>query len=614
MRPDPEFAVRVWFVVPLSISCVRQRGLSNMKRRMNIFTKTVSLVVLLLVPVISLYGFSNIVSVGLLENEIKVRNLNRLSIFQQQIDANIEKLSSYLLALSADPDILQFKSIHMYTSYGALQIKSKIIEKIQLQNAVNNWPTEINIYSLAGDNRVEVGTRQTPYSPNAFADNEELRSGVSLTWKLIRQTVDGRDQDYLIRHIVQPFTSDLIESPQLIIEMKLSVAHIRQYLSQLKDRLGDPFLYLAGHEPIAGNAANRTLMRQLIHSIDMESLAQEGSLTIDAEGETYLVSYVRLQSLKGILVDYVPLQSTLSPIRASNVLFYSSVVLLLALSLLASLMMYRNVHRPIRELMNSMKKFKQGHYNTRLALGKNSEFDFLFVNFNQMADQIENLVVKVYEEKIRAHEANLKQLQSQINPHFLYNCLYFIKNMAKLGNDEAVEAMALHLARYYRYTTRVETQMVQIREELELVVNYLEIHRLRMQRIRYEVNVPEWILDLEIPRLLFQPIVENAIVHGIEPKTGEGMVKISGDYRDHQIHIFIEDNGVGLSEDKRLELEQKTKNPMDREMGCGIWNVHQRLVYQFGKDAGLRLYHVPEGGFGVLLHWRPPNGEGLPNG
>lgn len=574
-----------------------------MKKRMNLFTKTISLVILLLVPIISLYSFSNVVSVRLLEDEIKIRNLNRLSIFQQQIDANIEKLSSYLLALSADPDILQYKSIYMYTDYAALQIKAKILEKISLHNAVNSWPPEISIYSVGGGTEAIVGTKETNFSL------EELQKRVTYNWRLLEETAEGRKRVYFIRHIVQPFTPELRwESPQVIVEMKFDVDHIRQYLERLKDRLGDPFLYIAGQEPITGESANRPLMRQLLRSIDMRHLGREGSLTVDAEGETYLVSYVRLESLGGVLVDYVPLQTTLSPIKASSVLFYSSVALLLALGLLASLMLYRHVHRPIRELMNSMKKFKQGQYGTRLQSWDNSEFEFLAFHFNQMADQIENLVVKVYEEKIHAHEAHLKQLQSQINPHFLYNCLYYIKNMAKLGNDEAVEAMALHLGQYYRYTTRVEKQMVQLREELQLVVNYLEIHRLRMQRIEYRVNVPEWMLALEVPRLLIQPIVENALVHGIEPKAGTGTVHISANLQGDEVRIFIEDNGIGMSEEKRLELERKKTAPMDQGMGCGMWNVHQRLVYQFGADAGLQLYHHAEGGLGVMLHWRHSGG------
>ncbi len=121
-----------------------------------------------------------------------------------------------------------------------------------------------------------------------------------------------------------------------------------------------------------------------------------------------------------------------------------------------------------------------------------------------MAEQIQELIEKVYKETLRSREATLKQLQSQINPHFLYNCLFYIKNMASLGEKEAVVAMSLNLGEYYRYTTRLENPMTTIREEMKLIQNYLEIQTMRMQRLGYEIAIPEDMMELEIPRLLIQ--------------------------------------------------------------------------------------------------------------
>ncbi|UUZ86532.1 histidine kinase [Paenibacillus sp. P26] len=222
-----------------------------------------------------------------------------------------------------------------------------------------------------------------------------------------------------------------------------------------------------------------------------------------------------------------------------------------------------------------------------------------------MAEQIQELVEDVYEEKILRREATLKQLQAQINPHFLYNSLFFIINTAKMGDQESVVAMAQNLAEYYRYTTRLEEQNVPLREELRLVESYLTIQNLRLQRLYYEIDVPETMQELTMPRLLLQPIVENAIIHGIERVPGDGFILITGRMEEGQCLLTVEDNGAGLSEQGLQELRGKLRSPMDRGMGTGVWNVHQRLQYAFGDQAGLLLEPSPQGGLRVTLQWRP---------
>lgn len=131
------------------------------------------------------------------------------------------------------------------------------------------------------------------------------------------------------------------------------------------------------------------------------------------------------------------------------------------------------------------------------------------------------LIEQVYLEQLRAKDAHLKQLQSQINPHFLYNCLFFIKSKAVVGDTDSVEAMALNLGEYYRYITKTDHSLTTLQDELKLLENYLEIQNLRKQRISYEMDIAEDLLGLQIPRLLIQPLVENSIIHGIEKRSAQ---------------------------------------------------------------------------------------------
>ncbi|MDG0792267.1 sensor histidine kinase [Cohnella ginsengisoli] len=291
----------------------------------------------------------------------------------------------------------------------------------------------------------------------------------------------------------------------------------------------------------------------------------------------------------------------MQPITNSRHLFYISTGLLLALSLLAAALLYRNVQVPIRELIRGVQKLKRGDYSARLSAKTNNEFQYLFLQFNHMTEEIQRLIENVFAEKLRVREATLKQLQSQINPHFLYNSFAFIQSMAQLDNRDAIIAVTQHLSKYYRYTTRVEKQTGSLEEEMALIRNYLEIHAMKMHRLQYAIDIAPELLPMELPRLLLQPIVENAIIHGIGMKPGAGIIRIAAEKTETGADIVVDDNGAGLDPDGLARLRAKLLATMDDEMGCGLWNIRQRVVHQFGAESDLLLDASPLGGLRVTI-------------
>lgn len=163
--------------------------------------------------------------------------------------------------------------------------------------------------------------------------------------------------------------------------------------------------------------------------------------------------------------------------------------------------------------------------------------------------------------------------------------------------------LAMHLSKYYRYTTRVEKATATLREELQLIESYLEIQKLHIQHLSYDIRIPEDMLGLEVPRLLLQPLVENAVIHGIERSTTDGLVIVSGEKTDRYYSLTVEDTGVGLSEEKLLKLKKDIQVPPSDDTGCALWNIHQRMTLQFGDDALLEFMHRPGGGLIVKLQW-----------
>ncbi|SFF37667.1 Histidine kinase-, DNA gyrase B-, and HSP90-like ATPase [Paenibacillus algorifonticola] len=316
-----------------------------------------------------------------------------------------------------------------------------------------------------------------------------------------------------------------------------------------------------------------------------------------------MILYAKSEATGWYLIEYMPLESILSPITSSRNWFWLSLSLILLISVLSAFLLYRNVQVPIRELYLAAKRLRRGDYAVRVGSRKHDEFGYLFEQFNMMSEQIQHLINSIYAEKLRAREATLKQLQSQINPHFLYNCLFFIKNMTRIGERNAVMAMAVKLGDYYRYTTHVDQQETTLREEIKLIDNYLSIQNMRMDRIHFQIEIPDAMLELKLPRLIVQPIIENAIIHGIEPREGAGMIRVTGLIDEQGYEIVCEDDGVGLSEQELLRLRQKISSNAGLDEGCGLRNVHQRLVHKYGGASGLTLEQSTEGGLRATIRW-----------
>lgn len=563
----------------------------------SIFSKIISMICLLLIPIVLLYSYSNKVSTDVVEDEIIKSNVSRLSFFIQQADSTADQLWKAGFNLSRDPDAtkLSFKSI-LGSSYDVIQTKDLISSKVAIQSNTFGW---INAFTIFAPSTHQVITTNSAVTYDA----SDLKSVGTEKWHYQKIITNHGEGYNFIHYLTEPYMAKLdLNKANLIVEITFSVDNLSHMLDQLKlGSNGDPFLYNAEYEPITGSANQRELLPQVAQQLRGMNLGDAGNEVIELNDRKYILNYEKSKTLGWYLVDYIPLEELLIPITHNRKIFYLSTGLLLMLSLLAAALLYRNVQLPIRELVHGVKAMKRGNYSVRVPIKTNNEFKYLFIQFNHMSEEIQKLIENVYDEKIRVREATLKQLQSQINPHFLYNSFAFIQSMAQMENNEAIIAVTHHLSKYYRYTTRVENQIGNLAEEIDLIRNYLEIHQMQMHRLQYAIDIPPGMIPMTIPKLLLQPIVENAIIHGIGPKLGIGVIQITGAQTESACTIIIEDNGVGVNAETLDKLEAKLKETLDDDMGCGLWNIQQRLIHQFGTASGLYLEISPLGGLRVTI-------------
>ncbi|MBO9604422.1 MAG: sensor histidine kinase [Paenibacillaceae bacterium] len=570
--------------------------------RINIFSKIVLLVLLLLVPIAALYAYSNFVSRSVMKDKIQDSESNRLLFFLNQIDTRVEQIASNAFVLSRDSALADFVNIDLYgTSYDGVVVKNNVLNKLATQAASVDWINRLTVYAPQSRQELSVS------GPGVYSERY-LRDTVSRDWQY---RADKAGVKSFALFTVIPVTAfEAPEKARLIVESRFSNESLVDMLDKYKTSgQSDPFLYHPAYTRIANRSANLFVMDSIEARL-RQTDAEQTAFQMDIDGRSYLVVKMKSAALGWYAVDYLPLHEIMAPIRRSNVLFYSSIALLLALSVAVSFLLYRNVQAPIKVLMRYLQKLSEGNFAARIAHKPRNEFGYFFEKFNGMADQIQQLIETVYLEQIQSKEAQFKLLQAQVNPHFLYNCLSFIKNMAVIGDERAVIDMSVRLGEYFRYVTRLENQLVPIGEEIELIDRYLGIMRMRMKRIHYRIDVPEAMLALDIPRLLLQPLVENAVVHGLEPKHGEGWIAIRGEMTDATYRLVVADDGVGVTEEKLAELRGHLQLPLQEGIGFGVWNVHQRVMYQFGREAGLELVRSEEGGLTAAIYWpRTTNGK-----
>lgn len=245
---------------------------------------------------------------------------------------------------------------------------------------------------------------------------------------------------------------------------------------------------------------------------------------------------------------------------------------------------YLAVH-PIEKLTENMNQVEQGNLEVSISSNSQDEIGILIHSFERMINQIKNLIGEVYESKLALKEFEMKALQAQINPHFLYNSLSIINWKALKANVPEISKITLTLSTFYRTTLNRGKNLIRVEDEVKNVKAYLEIQEI-MHDYNFKIieEVDEDLNDYVMPNLILQPIVENAIGHGIDLKEdGEKILKLIGTQDEYNIYFIVEDNGVGIEPEKLATLLTY------QAKGYGVKNVNDRIILLYGEQYALQV-------------------------
>lgn len=277
-------------------------------------------------------------------------------------------------------------------------------------------------------------------------------------------------------------------------------------------------------------------------------------------------------------------------IRFSIIAFALILILITFLSYYIPL----SITHPIRKLSEVTDQVAKGDLTVRSDVRSGAEVSVLNDSLNTMIDKINELLEQVKTEQGRLRKAEFELLQSQINPHFLYNTLDTIVWLAEAGEQKKVVDMVGSLSDFFRTSLNQGKDMVSVKEELQHSRSYLEIQQVRYQDIlQYEIQVPEPLFCYLIPKITIQPLVENALYHGIKNKRGIGKIMITGKREKDYFVLIVEDNGAGMSRERleavREGMNQKSQTEKDI---YALYNVNERIRLNFGQKYGLSIDSV----------------------
>lgn len=271
----------------------------------------------------------------------------------------------------------------------------------------------------------------------------------------------------------------------------------------------------------------------------------------------------------------------------------------------------KKMNRPIRTLKEAMEQIQKGKLDTRVQINSNDEIGFLSRGLNSMTEKLQMHIRKVYVAEIKQREAEIEALKTQIRPHYLYNTLDVIRMTAITNDDDQTAEMLDGLSGQLKYLIGNARDRVTLQAELDSVRNYFKIIRVRYEnKMTLEIDVPENLLDLEVPQLVLQPIVENSVKYGLRPKEGgNGVVAIQGEIQEAFLELTIMDNGVGMSEERlrciqKLLEDETEKRQEEQSSGIGIKNVYDRIKLIFGEEYRIEISSFEN--IGTIVKYRLP--------
>lgn len=291
-------------------------------------------------------------------------------------------------------------------------------------------------------------------------------------------------------------------------------------------------------------------------------------------------------------VGVFSMDEVMSSVNTIVYILFTCVIISLVLVVIVSFKFSRTLTNPIFKLKRLMKQAESGDLTVRFNFQHNDEIGELGQSFNHMIARIDQLIQMVYVEQENKRTAEMKSLQEQIKPHFLYNTLDTISWMARDYDAEDIVRLVDALTNMFRIGLSHGKDIITVKEEITHVSNYLYIQKIRYKdKLNYVIHVDESLYAIEVPKLILQPLVENAIYHGVKAKRGGGTITITGVPEGENLVFTVQDDGAGMLQEKVEELNRRMseRSVLDEKKSFGLFYIRERIQLCYGKGYGVHV-------------------------
>ena len=516
--------------------------------------------------VYKIFDTSNTIVVNNTVTDILIRDVETYALTDQIYD--FSKLQSYLCSFENNLDI---KKINLYINDGLIYSS----ENVSFFKASSLKNTKVEDCILRTNARFIWGPM----------------------WYLNESTVN--DTLFLLKSIKNP--DDLSEDIGFLrIDFRKSI--IQDIIDKINP-LDDVFSFVinSDNKIIASSRDLKDLYDN--SSIDLElikSAAQfSNQLTTFDDGKFYLQS-AAIDKTDWYMVNVLPKSSILSTIKTQRNYLFIIVILTIIMAIILAAYLVKVINKRLFQVIDGMRQVPNGHLNNYIENDSSDEVGELIDNYNYMISKMSVLIDEQYKLGKEVKNAELKALQSQINPHFLYNTLDMINWMAHKNMNKEISIAVKNLAKFYKLSLNKGKDIVTIKDEVEHSKLYVNLQNMRYDnRITLITRLDESLMDCSIPKITFQPIIENSINHGILGRGMEnGSILISGYISQNNLIIQISDDGIGI-EKEVLPLILKENNLQTKGSGYGLKNINQRIKLLYGESYGLSF--TSNYGFGTTV-------------
>lgn len=567
----------------------------SLQHRIMIFS-----IIIVITPLLFVGTISYIKSSSILQKKISISNLNTVKQTGNNIEFILKNVHDFSLYLFQNDTVKEFLKLPPETQYKTIQQKRSLVirELLYLLNSKNY----IQSVYLSGFNGLTIETKgsQEQLNEDILNNTKKLRGAPYWLFHTITRYDNSKINVLSIVRVINDI--DNITKALGILKINISEDAIAKIYANDDQFSKQGHYYIINKDNMIISSLNKDeLMSPISPAIIKPEIGNKkyGYYQVKLNNDDYLITYYDLDYIGYKLINLVPLKELLiENIVIKKVTIYSMFLSTL-ICLIFILLFYYKVLHPLNQVRNVMQELENGNFDIRLNIKGYNEIAVLGKTFNKMSARLQELMEQVYLEKVKQKEAELKALQAQVNPHFLYNTLDTIYWMSRMENAQETSDLVKALARLFRLSLNKGNEFTTVKKELEHLESYLTIQKKRYSGlITFTIDLDEKVLNCKVVKLVLQPLVENAIYHGIEKNGGKGTVNVIIKKQGRYLIYEITDDGQGanVSELNRLLTEVGEEN-----RGFGIKNVNDRIKLYFGDDCGLTFFSTPGKGTTVIV-------------